>query len=322
MSPSSFPRIVTVGEATIDMILQSDGSYKPVPGGSSIIVAIALGRQGCNVSSLSPISTDGFGKLTRNHLESSGVDTSLMKTVDEPSTLAMATIDKRGDAQYRFYIDGCTQGTWTPDDVLFEPRPDDIISACGSFSLGVDTMADAFDVLFEKWSKDHIIIFDPNVRPAAIGDNSELALERLERWANSATIIRASTEDISWLYPEVTIDEVAQRFLSNGTHLVAITDGSAGAYAYTSSTSVYRPALVVDESERGDTVGAGDTFNAGMIKWLLDNDVLSSEKIGQLSIDELCSMLDAGIVLATQTCKQIGAQPPFIDVNTSFPVNR
>ena len=115
MISKSYPRVITVGEATIDMILQKDGSYRPVPGGSSIIVALALGRQGCNVASLTPISSDGFGNLTRAHLESSGVDTSLLKVVQEPSTLAMATIDAQGDARYRFYIEGCSQGTWTPE---------------------------------------------------------------------------------------------------------------------------------------------------------------------------------------------------------------
>ena len=313
MISKSYPRVITVGEATIDMILQKDGSYRPVPGGSSIIVALALGRQGCNVASLTPISSDGFGNLTRAHLESSGVDTSLLKVVQEPSTLAMATIDAQGDARYRFYIEGCSQGIWTPEMIVKGILPNDIISTCGSFSLGVDSMATAFDALFEKFSEDHLIVFDPNVRADAIGDNTKLALERIERWASQSSIVRASTEDIIWLYPETTIEQVAKRFLDSGAKLVSISDGSIGAYAYTSKHVAFRPAQVAIKNDGADTVGAGDTFNAGIMKWLMDEELLTTKLISELTLEQLRDMLDAGISLATHTCSQIGAEPPWVD---------
>ena len=315
MKKSALPRVITIGEATIDMILQSDGSYMPVPGGSSIIVGLALGRQGHNVASLTPVSNDGFGDITRANLEASGVDTSMLITVDEPSTLAMATIDSQGDAQYRFYIEGCSQGTWNIDTAINGPKPGDIISCCGSFSLGIDAMADAFDAMFNKFSKEHVIVFDPNVRGGAIGDNADLARERIERWASQSTIVRASTEDIIWLYPETTIEQVAKRFLENGAKLVSISDGSYGAYAYTKENIAFRLSHKVEKSLTSDTVGAGDTLNAGIIIWLMENGHLTQDSIGDLTVGQLEEMLEAGIVLATQTCKEIGAEPPWAELS-------
>ena len=98
---------------------------------------------------------------------------------------------------------------------------------------------------------------------ALFGDNADLARERIERWASQSTIVRASTEDIIWLYPETTIEQVAKRFLENGAKLVSISDGSYGAYAYTKENIAFRLSHKVEKSLTSDTVGAGDTLNAG-----------------------------------------------------------
>lgn len=307
---SKVQRVITIGEATIDMITQPDGSFAPVAGGSSIIVAIALGRQNVNVAAYTPISTDAFGEYTRARLEESGVDTSLLKSVDVPSTLSIATIDEHGDAKYTFYINGCSQGTWSSSDVP-ELNDCDIISLCGSFSLGLDSMADAFDAIYERYSDTHILVFDPNVRPATIGDDTQLAKERLERWASKSTIVRASTEDIFELYPETTVHDVAQRFLDLGTKLVTITDSGVGAFAFTQNAAVHSPAVPISKEDLGDTVGAGDTFNAGILKWLIERDQIKPEAIARLQENDLISMLITGITLATETSKKIGAEPPF-----------
>jgi len=309
----STPMVTSFGEALIDMIAQPDGAYMPAPGGSPMNVAVALGRQGIKASIVTPISTDEFGNMLIRHLESSNVDTSRVTYTNAPTTLAMASMSLLGEAKFSFYIDGCSQGE-LGYEVLSEQVGDvDFLFIGGSFALVIEHMTKSFDELLHFVSssqKPKTIMFDPNIREAVIGDKWGLVKSNFERWVASSTIVKASDIDLNWLYPGEPYSKIAQDWVENyGVKLAIVTRADKGAFACTSKVQVNMPARSIAVV---DTLGSGDAFTAGMIKWLINNNRYHPEDIELLSEEDLEDALDSAIELSGDTCRREGSDPPFL----------
>lgn len=309
-------RVVAVGEALIDMIQQVDGAYRPVPGGSPMNTIVALARQGVKTAIISPISNDSFGIEILDHLRHSRVDTSLITLCDAPTTLAITTVDFAGNADFRFYLDGCSQDDW--DDVSHPSvlGTGDIIVTSGSFALSTDSMAKYFSELFTYVSNPQnplLMLFDPNIRTSVIADSPKMAMENFDSWTSQSTIIKVSDEDLSWRYPDRAYKDIAHDWVSNkGVPLVVVTLGENGAYACTKKVSVRKLAPQINVI---DTVGAGDSLSAGLIKWCIDNNKLTAKAISELTQSELEQAVGLAIELASATCRLEGADAPYAEIN-------
>lgn len=312
----TYPRVVAFGEALIDRVVDPDASVTHVVGGSPLNVLVALARQGYDTAIVTPISIDDFGDMIRNHLVESRVDLSLAIHTHKPTTLADTRIID-GEPDYEFLIDGHSQGVWLKDHIHDKAVGNDLVVISGSFALSREPMASVFDDLVtQDDAEDRTLIFDPNIRPSVIGDDPhdiQAAKDRFDKWARSATIVKASKVDILWRYPNLSIDKAAALLIHQGVKMVTITDGENGAYAFTKKGSAFRPgvALTEQELEEGNTIGAGDTYNAGTIIWLLENEKTSKTAIESLTSDELGALIDSGQALATEVCKLVGADPPW-----------
>ena len=309
----TYPRVVAVGEALIDMIQQVDGAFQPVPGGCPLNTAVAVARQGISSSIITPISKDSFGDMLMDHMRNSNVDTSLVNITEVPTTLAFATLDFAGHAQYTFYIDGCSQSVWNSVDIHDDVVDGNIITVSGSFALGSESMADYFDSLFKqiKSQDKSTLIFDPNVRAAVINDRPNSAIDNFDRWIKQATIVKASDEDLEWRYPERSPEDIAHELVTeHGVSLVVITLGEKGAYACTSEIFTRKSAPQISVV---DTVGAGDSFNAGLIAGLIETGKYMPEDIKTLTKEELDKAIDLAIKLSSDTCRREGADSPYAD---------
>jgi fructokinase len=149
------------------------------------------------------------------------------------------------------------------------------------------------------------VVFDPNIRPALIADEGAVA-ERLDRWIAQSTIVKASAEDVAWRWPGRTMEEVAHEWVEQGVALVVITDGARGAYGRTANAFARCDAPSVDVI---DTVGAGDTFTAGLINWLAGHNCVTSDALRSVTSSQLEAALDAAGTLAADTCTRPGADP-------------
>jgi fructokinase len=123
-----------------------------------------------------------------------------------------------------------------------------------------------------------------------------------------ADIVKLSDEDLDWFGESGSHDEIAARWLQLGPNLVVITRGSKGAVGYTARGQVEVPAAPVRVA---DTVGAGDTFNAGILGGLRDAGLLSKASIQELSDKALRSVLEFAIEAAAITVSRPGANPPW-----------
>ncbi len=290
MSPIS---ALVVGEALVD-IIDRDGESSVRPGGSPMNVAIGLARLGIHSTLHATIGTDEYGTLVTDHLAASGVELTSTTLSDAPTSVARATLDASGAATYDFSIE------WNP-----APFTTDGFGLVHVGSIGAAMLpgADVVEAALREAADDALISFDPNVRPALMGPHAG-AVERVERFVALSDVVKASDEDLEWLYPSVPIDEVLQRWVALGASLAVATRGADGALSVSSAggVAVAAPSITV-----ADTIGAGDSFMAGLLAAIVDGGTMD---VAGLSEPEQQRVLTFAATCAAMTASRFGADPP------------
>jgi fructokinase len=300
--------ILCCGEALIDMLPREtsvgETAFAPYPGGAVFNTAIALGRLGVKAGFFCPLSDDLFGQRLRAALDGSGVDHSLSPAVDRPCTLAFVTLTN-GQAQYAFY----DSGTALRDMALAElPVLDDSVRALffGGISLVGEPCGAGFATLCAH-AGNRVVMLDPNIRPGFIRDEAAYRA-RLDAMLARADIVKVSDEDLRWLMGAGDVADLAGALRVRGPRVVIVTEGAEGARAFHAGGVAHAAANRV---EVGDTVGAGDTFNAGFLAALGDAGLLSRDAVASLDTDTLTAALALGAQTAAVTVARAGANPPW-----------
>ena len=294
--------VAVIGEALVDVVHPSSGGSRNHPGGSPANVAIGLARLGWPVELVTRIGTDDFGSLLRHHLVSNGVSLPCPDVV-APSNLAEAFLDGSGAARYEFRIDWALTGV---DDL-------DLHKAgwlhTGSIAGTLLPGADRVRALVEEHRGQALVSYDPNCRPSLMGDPAT-ALDRIEHLVGLSDVVKASDEDLAWLYPDLALADVAAAWLKSGPAVVVVTRGARGSIAVTRDGQLACPARSVAVD---DTVGAGDSFMAALISGIAHRVGLgagSREVLRRPSNVDLDGILHEASAAAAINCARPGAQPP------------
>ena len=295
---------VVVGEALVDLVgEQGSRTFVAHPGGSPANVALGLARLGDPVTLVTRLGADPFGEMVSTHLQASGVRVDGDPRPGARTSLAVATLAS-GSATYDFRIE------WDIGDL--EPLPDE--SRClhtGSLATALAPgSGKVVELLEHERRRGRVTIsYDPNVRPALLGEPED-ARPGIEHVVGLSDVVKVSDEDLAWLYPGRTDEDVARDWLSAGPGLVVVTRGAAGVLAVTAEVVVEQPARPI---ELVDTVGAGDSFTAGLLDGLAGADLLGGGRRAALAaVDEatLTSVLDEAGRVAAITCARPGTDPP------------
>lgn len=300
--------ILCSGEALIDMLpretVDGENCFSPHAGGAVFNTAIALARLGAPTGFFSGISTDLFGAILEDRLTDAGVDSSFAARSDKPTTLAFVTLTG-GHAKYAFY-DENTAGRMLDTSDL-PNLPDSTTAAFfGGISLAVEPCAQAYESLMTREASNLVTMIDPNVRDTFIKDEKSYRA-RINRMMDMADIIKVSDEDLEWLAGHDDTDKAAAELLKKSTRLVCVTQGADGVSGYTKEGHVVVEARRVQVV---DTVGAGDTFNAGVLASLYDARALTKARIGKLDEEMVIDALTLGVRAAAVTVSRAGANPP------------
>lgn len=304
--------IICCGEALIDMIPvqgdQGQTTLMPKSGGAVFNTAIALGRLRVQTAFISGLSNDLFGKQLISDLQSSQVDTSLTVNSNRPTTLAFVELNN-GQASYTFYDENTAGRMLDPEQLPAMPDEASVLFF-GGISLISEPCADFYAGIAEHASKSKIIVLDPNIRAGFIKDEQRYR-DRLQRLIAFSDILKVSDEDLDWMIPDVTpIAEKIALIAAMGPTIVLLTKGSKGAAAYVNGELVAEvPAQL---AEVVDTVGAGDTFNAGVMAQLSAEDMLAKDKLAAISRKQLERVLAYGAKVAAITVSRAGANPPWL----------
>jgi fructokinase len=152
-----------------------------------------------------------------------------------------------------------------------------------------------------------LVSLDPNVRPSLIGDTGRFR-QRLARLLRCSHVVKVSTEDLGVIAPGTDPLEVAQQWLSHGPHLVVVTQGPDGATAvHRSGASAHCAAPPVQVA---DTIGAGDSFSAGLLAYFADNGLLDPTALAHVAQDQLQAAVSQAVAVSALTCTRPGADPP------------
>jgi len=300
--------ILCAGEALIDMLpretVAGEAAFAPHAGGAVFNTSIALGRLGVPTQFYSGISTDLFGTVLTDALTASNVDASLAHRSDAPTTLAFVKLID-GHATYAFY-DENTAGRLLPVDSLPATSADAIF--LGGISLAVEPCAGTYAALLKQESASKVTMIDPNVRPTFIKDEATYRA-RMADMIGLADIIKLSDEDLDWFDPKGDTADKARRMVAdNDLKLLCITEGSKGVTGYSANHEVF---VAANKATVVDTVGAGDTFNAGLLASLHNAGLLTKTAVADLSEVAIRDALALGAKTAAITVSRAGANPPW-----------
>ncbi|CAN5263982.1 carbohydrate kinase [soil metagenome] len=294
-------RALVIGEALIDIVERDGAVTGEHVGGSPLNVAVGLARLARDVDFLTHIGDDARGHRISDYVAASGAHLVAGSVSANQTPVAMAHLDATGAATYQFDI--AWQLSGTP-----EVGPP-LVAHTGSIAAVLDPGCLAVAALLDTYRVSATITFDPNVRPALIED-ADQARERIERLVERSDVVKASDEDLHWLYPEVAPEETATRWLRTGPAVVAVTMGGDGAFAACAAGRVRVEARKVQVV---DTVGAGDSFMTGLIDALWSLDLLGADRraaLHAIDTERLRGVLEAAALNSALTVAKAGAQLP------------
>ena len=298
-----------LGEALLDMVQPGPGTtYVARPGGGPFNIAIGLRRLGHRTALLARMSSGGLGHIVRDHAVANDLDLTATVATADQTTLAFASLDEEGRASYDFYVRGTADWGWRPTELESLP-PGTRVFHTGSLATAVPPGADIVLNRVERLHEDDdvLVSFDPNIRPALAGPHGE-AVRRVERFVAASDVVKASDEDLGWLYPGLDLADAARRWADLGPSFVVVTRGAEGCLAVTRAGELLvRPSTKV---ELVDTIGAGDAFESGLLSGLVDAGAYDAVSLAGLSVEALSGVLDRAVLVSGMTCERPGADPP------------
>ena len=294
-------RALVIGEALIDVVLRNGRVAGEHVGGSPLNVAVGLARLGREVDFLTRIGTDDYARRIREFVETAGVHVVPGSDTAERTATARAVLDEAGSATYSFDIDWQLSGT--------APVPPPLVVHTGSIATVLEPGCLATAALVDTYHTSATVTFDPNIRSALITD-ADAARDRIDRLLEKADVIKVSDEDLRWIDPRRSPEQIGEAWLALGASIVVVTLGAEGALAMCAAGNVRVPAPRV---EVVDTVGAGDAFMTGLVDALWTHDLLGAPRRAALAgvdTDTLTATVRAATLCAAVTVTRAGADLP------------
>jgi fructokinase len=292
-------QVWVVGEVLIDLI-PNESKYVAIVGGGPANTAKALARLGVKTYFIDGISNDEYGQMVKAELLSANVLLDYAQYSNKPTCTAKVTLSKSGGATYEFVIrDTATfdfSDSWLPDPQSLKPS----LLHIGTLATVIEPGASVLLKWAQSVARVAPIVFDPNIRPAVLGNRDE-HVKKVEKWVVISSAVKVSDEDLNWLYPDTAIDVIVNNWIEAGVELVVVTLGAKGITAYRENEQISVDAVKVVVA---DTVGAGDTVGAILVEAIIKNG------LDKLTGEVLKSMLNRAVKAAAITVSRTGANPP------------
>ena len=324
--------IFCIGEAVIDMFPKNipglGDMFMPLPGGCSYNTSIAIGALGIPVAFFGRLSKNFFGDIQVKRLRNYNVRDDLLLRCEQNPILAFIKTEKGKQPQYAFYDEGTADRLLSMDELPVLP-PETSCIVFGSISMNMEPIAATIETFLEQtvvwhsekskvWSlvnKKPVIAFDPNIRPFMIKDK-DAYIKRFFRLAGICTIVKASSEDFEFIFPDTDPEQALKKLTDIGSRLAIATLGPDGAIALLrrddgSITEARVSGIQINKI--ADTVGAGDTFLGALLAWLQKMEKMTHNDIANLSEAGLQEALSFANKAAAIVCTRYGAQPPAMD---------
>lgn len=295
--------VVVVGEALIDIVIPLEGESTEHVGGSPANVAIGLARLGHTTQLATHIGTDARGQRIAALLAKENVALTPGSTDAAHTSTAAARLDAAGVATYEFDLE------WTLDPTLAVPAGGHLHT--GSIAATLPPGGDAVLAIVRTAHGHATVSYDPNARPSLMGSPDE-ARAIIERIISLSDVVKASDEDLAWLYGEDTpVEDVLAAWNALGPAVCAVTQGGREVVVRVQGEVHRMPSR---PAQVADTVGAGDSFMAGFISGLLDADLLGDTdartRLYAAGWAQIRPSVERAMNCAAITVSRAGANPP------------
>ena len=295
--------VMVVGEALIDIVIPPSGPSVEYVGGSPANVAIGLARLGHRTSLATHIGTDPRGRRIADLMATEQVTLTSGSTDATRTPTAAAHLDDAGVATYEFDLE------WALDVAKIVVPPGSHLHT-GSIAATLFPGSAAVLEIVTAARPHATISYDPNARPTLMGspEDARVVIERLIRLAD---VVKASEEDVRWLYGSAPLTHVLAEWAAMGPSICAVTQGGAEVVVLAAGTIEHFPTL---RTTVVDTVGAGDSFMSGLISGLIDEgllgDAAARERLRFAQWPAIRAALDRGLTCAAITVSRSGSNPP------------
>ena len=303
--------ILVGGENLMDMIQidnqNENAIFEAVPGGSPYNLAMAAGRQGVKVGYVTPISKDTNGEQLAQNLLNSNVSL-LGPRVTAPTSLAMVNIEN-GIPSYSFYREGTAERIITLDTLSKNITSEVSIFHIGSLALTGGEDALVWEKFVKRTRENNIkVSLDPNVRPSLIAE-PDVYRQRIKNLMTEVDILKLSDEDLLWLFND-SADEtnaLAELEAIARAEILIVTKGSQGSAIF--HEKKWHEITSHPVEKLSDTVGAGDTFMASVLAWVMKKEKLN--ELALLELNEKKELLNYAAKAAALNCEKQGCNPPW-----------
>lgn len=296
------PRTLVVGEALIDIVVSTSATSEHV-GGSPANVAVGLATLGHPVDLLTHVGPDDRGRRIAEHLTRAGVRLTPGSDTADRTPTATATLDEHGAATYEF-------------DLAWEIPPIDLTGIMhvhtGSIAGTLQPGASQVLELVASARPGATISYDPNLRPSIMGEPHDVR-SRVEELVGLADVVKASDEDLQWLYAGTPVAQIAHLWGQLGPSVIVVTRGPQGALLVVPSTG-HEQVIEAAPAQVVDTVGAGDSFMSGLVSGLLEAGLLGGpaarDRLRGTGADGILPAVQRGLDCAHFTIERAGAAAP------------
>ncbi len=309
MAPTR-PRTLVIGEALIDAVTRAStetgkrATTLEHVGGSPANVAFGLAALDHDVDLATWIATDERGLRIAEICQARGVGLTPGSQGAPFTSVAHARLDSNGAATYVFDLE------W---QVAAVPRLESYAHVhIGSIGAVLEPGASTVRSTALTARARSTVSYDPNARPSLMGRPAD-ARRTIEAAIALSDVVKLSDEDITWLCPGEGLPEVLERWCALGPALMLVTRGGEGTTVRLGRTGEVRdfPAPRVHVV---DTVGAGDSFMAGLVSGLLDAGLLGGSDaraaLAEATIDDVRPAVERALATGALTVGQAGAHAP------------
>ena len=288
--------IYAIGETVFDIVFKNGKPVSATAGGSMLNSTVSLGRAGLPVALISEIGQDRVGTEIIGFLKQNRVGVKhIYRFADHSTALALAFLDENEDASYEFYKDYPAKrlniefpGTTSRDYILF-----------GSFFALTKAVRNGLkQFLSSARESGSTILYDPNIRNPHAHELPGLQNFLYENISFS-DIIRGSSDDFRLIFGTTVPKDVFKKVNELGCRFLIITNAGNPVTMISDKFELYIPVININPVS---TIGAGDSFNAGILYGLYKMNIGRSD-LSSLKQQDWSMLIDIGITFGSSVCE-------------------